>query len=132
MEVHPGPVSAPYTTPDPIQQCMAGLAVSLSVSINSTARTLSIYQRAFMHACMPDHQPHVLPCHEQVEGSTMAQKEEVVAKYSSSYGRSMMGRLLDSPDGGLQMVRHPHWLLEYYLVHIAGGVRNVGRSQPRQ
>ncbi|KAK9861825.1 hypothetical protein WJX84_011032 [Apatococcus fuscideae] len=65
MEVHPGPVSAPNTTPDPIQQGMAGLAV---------------------------------------EGSTMAQKEEVVAKYSSSYGRSMMGRLLDSPDGGLQMV----------------------------
>ncbi|KAK9838840.1 hypothetical protein WJX74_004282 [Apatococcus lobatus] len=33
-----------------------------------------------------------------------AQQAEVVARYSSSYGRSMIGRLLDAPDGGLNMV----------------------------
>lgn len=40
----------------------------------------------------------------QVNGPNAAEKEELVARYSSSYGRSMIGRLLDAPDGGLNMV----------------------------
>ena len=40
----------------------------------------------------------------QVNGTNAAEKEELVARYSSSYGRSMIGRLLDAADGGLGMV----------------------------
>ncbi len=45
-----------------------------------------------------------MSCMQQVSGPDAEQKEAVVARYSSSYGRSMIGRLLDSPDGGLDMV----------------------------